>query len=198
MLSYSSDSFFYFSPSRQSHSSMKITIPAHLLIEVAKFCAKGSVRPACATVHIDIDEESKKITLASTDSYRLHEVTTDLVERPFPQYKSFFLTEEIKQFDVMHQSLVDNCKQAKTVNKSRPGIKLGKEVQVRGEDERWYTIPSGYSNDHEDIIVNATFLLDILKQAPKGEKVFFRVSDPLKPLQIEWTGARHIIMPLKK
>jgi len=177
---------------------MQITIPADLLIEVAKFCAKGSVRPTCATVQIDIDEESKKLTLASTDSYRLHEVTTDLIDRPFPQYKSFFIPEHTSRFEVMRHSLVENCKQAKAVNKSRPGIKLGKEVQVRGEDERWYTIPSDYSNDHEDIIVNATFLLDILKQSPKGEKVFFRVSDPLKPLQIEWTGARHIIMPLKK
>ena len=84
------------------------------------------------------------------------------------------------------------------MNKKKPAIKLGREVQVRGEDERWYTVPSHYSNDHEDIVINATFLLDILKQAPKKEKVFFRVSDPLKPLQIEWAGARHIIMPLKK
>ena len=177
---------------------MKITIPAHLLIEVAKFCAKESIRPTCATVQIEIDEESKKITLASTDSYRLHEVTTELIDRPFPKYKSFFVPEETKQFEVMHQSLTENCKQAKTANKKSPAIKLGREVQVRWEDERWYTVPSHYSNDHEDIVVNASFLLDILKQAPKGEKVFFRVSDPLKPLQIEWTGARHIIMPLKK
>ena len=131
MLSYSSDSFFYFSPSRQSHSSMQITIPADLLIEVAKFCAKGRVRPTCATVQIDIDEESKKITLASTDSYRLHEVTTDLIERPFPQYKSFFLPDETKQFDAMHHSLVEDCKQAKAANKGKPAIKLGREVQVR-------------------------------------------------------------------
>lgn len=198
MLSYSSDSFFYLSPSRQSHSSMKITIPAPLLIEVAKFCAKENIRPTCTTVQIEIDEDSKKITLASTDSYRLHEVTTDLIYRPFPQYKSFFLSEETKQFEVMCHSLTENCKQAKVANKSRPEIKLGKEVQVRGEDQRWYNVPSHYSHEHEDIIVNATFLLDILKQATKGFKVFFRVSDPLKPLQIEWTGARHIIMPLKK
>lgn len=177
---------------------MKITIPAHLLVEVAKFCAKESIRPTCATVQIEIDEESKKITLASTDSYRLHEVTTDLIERPFPQYTSFFLPGEVKKFEAMCHSLAENCKQAKTANKQKPAIKLGKEVQVRWEDERWYTVPSHYSNDHEDIVIDATFLLDILKQAPKGEKVFFRVSDPLKPLQIEWTGARHIIMPLKK
>jgi len=177
---------------------MQITIPAHLLIEVAKFCAKESVRPTCTTVQIEIDEDSKKITLASTDSYRLHEVTTDLVERPFPNYKSFFLPDEAKQFEDMYHSLIENCKQAKAANKGKPAIKLGREVQVRGEDERWYTVPSHYSNDHEDIVVNATFLLDTLKQAPKDEKVFFRVSDPLKPLQIEWTGARHIIMPLKK
>lgn len=177
---------------------MKITIPAHLLVEAAKFCAKENIRPTCATVQIEIDEESKKITLASTDTYRLHEVTTDLIYRSFPQYKSFFIPEHTSRFEVMHHSLVENCKQAKTANKSRPEIKLGKEVQVRGEDERWYTVPSNYSNEHEDIIINATYLLDILKQAPKGEKVFFRVSSPLKPLQIEWTGARHIIMPLKK
>lgn len=177
---------------------MQITIPADLLIEVAKFCAKESVRPTCTTVQIEIDEESKKITLASTDSYRLHEVTTDLIYRPFPQYKSFFIPEHTSRFEVMHHSLVENCKQAKVANKSRPEIKLGKEVQVRGEDQRWYNVPSHYSHEHEDIIVNATFLLDILKQATKGFKVFFRVSDPLKPLQIEWTGARHIIMPLKK
>ena len=198
MLSYSSDYLFYFSPSRQHSSSMQITIPAHLLIEVAKFCAKESIRPICATVQIEINEESKKITLASTDTYRLHEVTTDLVYRSFPQHTSFFLSEEVKQFEAMYHSLIENCKQAKTANKIKPVIKLGKEVQVRGEDERWYTVPSHYSNDHEDIVINATFLLDILKQAPKGEKVFFRVSDPLKPLQIEWTGSRHIIMPLKK
>lgn len=177
---------------------MQITIPAHLLIEVAKFCAKEDVRPSLETVHIDIDEDSKKITLASTDSYRLHEVTTDIIERPFPKYKGFFLPDETKQFDAMPHSLVENCKQAKTANKKSPEIKLGREVQVRWEDELWYNVPSHYSNDHEDIIVNATFLLDILKQAPKDEKVFLRVSDPLKPLQIEWTGARHIIMPLKK
>jgi len=177
---------------------MQITIPADLLIEVAKFCAKESIRPTCATVQIEINEESKKITLASTDTYRLHEVTTDLVERPFPQYTSLFLPGEVKKFEAMCHSLAENCKQAKTANKQKPAIKLGREVQVRWEDERWYTVPSYYSNDHEDIVVNATFLLDILKQAPKEEKVFFRVSDPLKPLQIEWKGARHIIMPLKK
>lgn len=110
---------------------MQITIPAHLLIEVAKFCARDDVRPALATVHIDIDEESKKITLASTDSYRLHEVTTDLIERPFPNYKSFFLQDETKQLEAMHHSLVENCKQAKAANKGKPAIKLGKEVQVR-------------------------------------------------------------------
>lgn len=109
---------------------MHITIPADLLIEVAKFCAKESVRPTCTTVQIEIDEESKKITLASTDSYRLHEVTTDLIERPFPQYKSFFLSEETEQFEAYH-SLTENCKQAKTANKKSPAIKLGKEVQVR-------------------------------------------------------------------
>lgn len=110
---------------------MQITIPAHLLIEVAKFCSKEDVRPSLATVHIDIDEESKKITLASTDSYRLHEVTTDLIDRPFPKYKSFFLSEETKQFEAMHYSLIENCKQAKAANKKSPAIKLGKEVQLR-------------------------------------------------------------------
>ncbi len=109
---------------------MKITIPADLLIEVAKFCAKESIRPSLATVQIEIDEESKKITLASTDSYRLHEVTTDLIERPFPQYKSFFLPGEVKKFEAYH-SLTENCKQAKTANKQKPAIKLGREVQVR-------------------------------------------------------------------
>jgi hypothetical protein len=109
---------------------MKITIPAHLLVEVAKFCAKESIRPTCATVQIEINEESKKITLASTDTYRLHEVTTDLVERPFPQYTPFFLPGEVKKFEAMCHSLAENCKQAKT-NKQNPAIKLGREVQVR-------------------------------------------------------------------
>lgn len=110
---------------------MQITIPVDLLIEVAKFCAREDVRPALATVQIEIDEESKKITLASTDSYRLHEVTTDIIERPFPKYKGFFLPDETKQFEAMHHSLVENCKQAKTANKKSPAIKLGREVQVR-------------------------------------------------------------------
>lgn len=177
---------------------MQFIIPSDLLIQATKFWASEKLRPWLAWVLVNFDEETKQITLASTDSYRLHEVTTDLIDRPFPQYKSFFLSEETKQFEAMCHSLTENCKHAKIVNKKKPAIKLGREVQVRGEDERWYTVPSHYSNDHEDIVINATFLLDILKQAPKKEKVFFRVSDPLKPLQIEWAGARHIIMPLKK
>lgn len=177
---------------------MQFIIPSDLLIQATKFASTEKLRPWLAWVLVNFDEETKQITLASTDSYRLHEIKTKGLQSIFPQYQSFFLSDETKKFQVNHLTLIESCKHAKLINKAKPAIKLWKSLQVRGDDEKWYDIPSSYNNDHEDIIINADFLLEILKQVPKKEKVYFMVSTPTSPLQIEWTDTKHIIMPLKK
>lgn len=53
---------------------MKITIPASALAQTLKFIAKESKRPNLAGVQIEVTDDG--ITLAGTDTYRLHEIKT--------------------------------------------------------------------------------------------------------------------------
>jgi len=60
-----------------------------LLDKVSQFSAKESIRPSLSWVYVNIDDEWK-ITLASTDSYRLHELKWWELKWQFPEYQNFF------------------------------------------------------------------------------------------------------------
>lgn len=94
------------------------------LLRALEFCSND--RPALACVLIE--ERGGKIIIASTDSYRLHEVTATQPSTPFPQYEKFFPNCKTKNQDA--QSLIEACKKAIALDKKKPKIKLGARVQI--------------------------------------------------------------------
>ena len=164
------------------------------LLRALEFCSSDNERPSLAGVQIE--EWDGKIIIASTDTYRLHEVTATPMRTAFPQYEKFFPNCTTKNQDA--QSLIDACRKAIALDKKTPKIKLGARAQIHNGEE-FVNVPSTYKGDHEDTIVNAELLLDVLKKIPKDSMQSLAIGSEttLGPLLITFWGDRHIIMPLK-
>lgn len=178
-----------------------------LLDKVSQFSAKASIRPSLAWVYVQIDDNGK-ITLASTDSYRLHELKWWELEGRFPEYPAFFdtTTEPIKIDSDWVLALIANCKEALVINKNSY-VRLwdwfcyvGSAIPSRTEYEEIRLPSTSQLKLAHTVGLNTKFLLEVLKTIPKNESIMLRSKDSLSVFDIEWKDNwdhRHLIMPLK-
>jgi len=178
-----------------------------LLDKVSQFSAKASIRPSLAWVYVQIDDNGK-ITLASTDSYRLHELKWWELQGRFPEYPAFFdtTTDPIKIDSDCVSCLIANCKQAIIIDKYSY-VRLWdwfcyvwSTAQSKNEYEE-IKIPSSYQFKLPHTVkINTKFLLEMLKSIPKNEPVTIRNREPLSSVNFQWNDNwvhTHLIMPLK-
>ena len=178
-----------------------------LLDKVSQFSAKERIRPSLAWVYVQIDDDGK-ITLASTDSYRIHELKWWELKGSFPKYTWFFdtTTEPIKIDSEWVFWLIENCKQALVIDKNSY-VRLwdwfcyvGSAIPSRNQYEE-IKIPSSYQFKLPHTVkINTKFLLEMLKSIPKNESVTIRNRNRLAPVNFQWNDNwvhTHLIMPLK-
>lgn len=176
-------------------------ISRETLENILWFSAKKNIRPSLSGIYIDIDDDGH-VTLACTDSFRLHEVkwwttTTGI----FPDYTTFFDTKTdpiVIDWDAI-LCLIANCKQALVMDK-RAYVKLWDGFAYTWEKEVRLTSSGQFKLPHQ-VKLNAKYLLDLLKIIPRNTKLSIRSREPLSAVTFEWEDNgknRHIIMPLKK
>jgi len=177
------------------------------LNKILQYSAKDTIRPSLAWVYVQIDDDGK-ITLASTDSYRLHEIQWWELKWKFPDYKTFFnkSTDPIKIDSDCVSCFIANCKQAISIDKGSY-VRLwdwfcyvGSAIPSRNQYEE-IKIPSSYQFKLPHTVkINTKFLLEMLKSIPKNESVTVRNRNPLAPVNFQWNDNwvhTHLIMPLK-
>ena len=178
-----------------------------LLDKVSQFSAKERIRPSLAWVYVQIDDDGK-ITLASTDTYRLHELKWWELKGSFPKYTWFFdtTTEPIKIDSEWVFWLIENCKQALVIDKNSY-VRLwdwfcyvGSAIPSKNQYEEIRLPSTGQMKLDHTIKINTKFLLEVLKIIPKNESIMIRNRDSLSAFNIEWKDNwvhTHLIMPLK-
>lgn len=177
------------------------------LNKILQYSAKDTIRPSLAWVQVSIDDEWK-ITLASTDSFRLHEIQWWELKGKFPDYKNFFdtTTDPIKIDSDCVSCLIANCKQAISIDKGSY-VRLwdwfcyvGSAIPSKNEYEE-IKLPSSYQFKLPHTVkINTKFLLEVLKIIPKNESIMIRSRDSISAFNIEWKDNwvhTHLIMPLK-
>ena len=176
------------------------------LNKILQYSAKYTIRPSLAWVQVSIDDEWK-ITLASTDSFRLHEIQWWELKWKFPDYKAFFdkSTDPIKIDSDCVSCLIANCKQAISIDKGSyvrlwdwfcyVGNAIGKNEY---EEIR---LPSSYQFKLPHTVkINTKYLLEMLKSIPSHEPVMIRNREPRSSVNFQWNDNwlnTHLIMPLK-
>jgi DNA polymerase III sliding clamp (beta) subunit (PCNA family) len=178
-----------------------------LLDKVSQFSAKESIRPSLAWVYVQIDDDWN-ITLASTDSYRLHELKWWELKGRFPDYKAFFdkSSDPINIDSEWMFSLIANCKQAISIDKNSY-VRLwdwfcyvGSAIPSKNEYEE-IKLPSSYQFKLPHTVkINTKYLLEMLKTIPTHEQVTVRNRNPLASVNFQWNDNwvhTHLIMPLK-
>lgn len=179
---------------------MKRTIISRDTLEnILWFSAKNNVRPSLSGIYIDIDDDGH-VTLACTDSFRLHEVKWWSINGIFPDYTRFFdtTTDPIVINEDAILCLIANCKQALVMDKWSY-IKLWDGFAYTWEQEVRLPSSGQFKLPHQ-VKLNAKFLLDLLKIIPKKAKVYVRSRDPLSAVTFEWEDNgknTHILMPIK-
>ena len=177
------------------------------LNKILQYSAKDTIRPSLAWVQVSIDDEWK-ITLASTDSYRLHEIQWWELKWKFPDHKAFFdkSTDPIKIDSDCVSCLIANCKQAISIDKGSY-VRLwdwfcyvGSAIPSKNEYEE-IRLPSSYQFKLPHTVkINTKYLLEMLKSIPSHEPVTIRNREPLSPVNFQWNDNwvnTHLIMPLK-
>lgn len=175
--------------------------------KVSQFSAKERIRPSLAWVYVQIDDDWK-ITLASTDSFRLHELKWWELKGSFPQYTWFFdtTTEPIKIDSEWVFWLIANCKEALVIDKNSY-VRLwdwfcyvGSAIPSRNQYEEIRLPSTGQMKLDHTVKINTKFLLEVLKIIPKNESVTIRNRNRLAPVNFQWNDNwvhTHLIMPLK-
>lgn len=177
------------------------------LNKILQYSAKYTIMPSLAWVQVNIDDEWK-ITLASTDSYRLHEIQWWELKWKFPDYKNFFdtTTDPIKIDSECVSWLISNCKQAIILDKNSY-VRLwdwfcyvGSATQSKNEYEEIRLPSSGQFKLSHTVKINTKYLLEMLKSIPGHEPVTIRNRCPLSAVNFQWNDNwvhTHLIMPLK-
>lgn len=148
---------------------------------LAQFVANPKIRPSLNGVNVQINDDNT-ITLASTDSYRMHKTTLSKLENIFPNYAPFFVDNspesELKYESI--EKLMKACKLAISMDKKRPVVTLSNtRVQYgcsSGHTNVTYSLQDYHENiltslSHSDTLkLDANYLLDILKEIEKIKK----------------------------
>jgi DNA polymerase III sliding clamp (beta) subunit (PCNA family) len=166
------------------------------LLRALEFCASDNTRPSLASVNIE--ERDGEIYIASTDSYRLHEVRAEKLTTPFPKYQSFFPDCTTRKQDTL--DMIEVAKKSIALDKKEPKVYLTPNGAQVSNGEKPVDIPSKYRGDHDcTVIVNGEFLLDILKKIPKDKQdtLAIGVKSSMEPVLLTFGNDRHILMPLK-
>ncbi|HNG96870.1 MAG TPA: hypothetical protein PLW93_01205 [Candidatus Absconditabacterales bacterium] len=177
------------------------------LNKILQYSAKEKVRPSLAGVQVNIDDEGK-ITLASTDSFRLHEIQGGELKGRFPDYKNFFdtTTNPITINSNCVLCLIANCKEAISIDKNsyvRLGdgfCYVGSAIPSKNQYEEIRLPSSGQFKLPHTVKINTKFLLEMLKSIPSHEPVTIRNRGPLSAVNFQWNDNgvhTHLIMPLK-
>lgn len=185
------------------------TLDQNTLDILATFTANNKQRPALAGVNVIINDDDT-ITLASTDSYRMHKTIVKKISNTFPNYAPFFV-DTSSPSDLPYASiekLIQVCKLAIAMDKKRPAVTLSNTRVQYG----CYSKP--LSDYPENILINlshsetvkldANFLLDLLKKIVLIKKeigvtptVTIQNESPLSKVMFTFCDHEHIIMPLK-
>lgn len=171
---------------------------------VMNFTAKDTIRPSLAWVYVNIDDEWK-VTIACTDSFRLHEVQSPILKWKFPEYNSFMeLKSEPKVvWPEIIESIVWSCKLAIAYNKQYPYILLWDKISIGGSIQKMFEIPDDniLVLPHK-VMLNAQMLLSVLKLVDKYTQIQITTDTPSSAFKIEWssngTKHTHVVMPLKQ
>ena len=164
------------------------------LLRALEFCSTD--RPNLSVVQIE--ERDGEIYIASTDSYRLHEVRAEKMDN-FPKYQKFFPDCTTRKQDTL--DLIEVAKKSIALDKKHPKVYLTPNGAQVSNGEKPVDIPSEYRGEHDcTVIVNGEFLLDILKKIPKDKQdtLAIGVKSSLEPVLLTFGNDRHILMPLKQ
>lgn len=166
------------------------------LLRALEFCASDNTRPSLASVNIE--ERDGEIYIASTDSYRLHEVRAEKMDNSFPKYQTFFPDCTTRKQNTI--DMIEVAKKSIALDKKHPKVYLTPNGAQVSNGEKPVDIPSKYRGDHDcTVIVNGEFLLDILKKIPKDKQdtLAIGVKSSHEPVLMTFGNDRHILMPLK-
>lgn len=180
---------------------------------LATFTANKKQHPTLAGVNVIINDDDT-ITLASTDSYRMHKTIVKKISNTFPNYAPFFV-DTSSPSDLPYASiekLIQVCKLAIAMDKKRPGVTLS---NTRVQYGSYNNPPSDYPENilinlsHSDTVkLDANYLLDLLKKIVLIKKeigvtpnVTIQNESPLSKVMFTFSDTNssheHIIMPLK-
>lgn len=195
------------------------TLDQKALSMLAQFVATTKIRPSLSGVNVTINDDDT-ITLASTDSYRMHKTIVKKITNTFPNYAPFFVDsspESELKYDSIDK-LIKACKLAISMDKKLPVVTLSNTRVQYGCSGCHTNIEYALNDYHESILINlphsesvklnANYLLDILKEIEKIKKanrfapiVKIKNESPLSKVFFTFSDTNssheHIIMPLK-